>query len=142
MYRQYDELQLQLEVVELEEQLVVRRRLLVVGVTLGLSITSSSARDNDSISVSRSAIPSVYTIIILEALSYRSSSSRPYLRKLPVFKNRTIKKARDFLTALELTFALMPNTYKINASYILYSIIYLGRKPSEQQYLNYSISDL
>lgn len=141
MRRRRDELRMQLEVVELEEQLAARRRLLAAGVTPGPSVASSSAGDDDSISVGRSATPSVRTAFAPEASS-RRSGGRPRLREPPVFKGKTIKEARDFLTALELTFALMPDAYETDASRVLYGVMYLGGEPSEQWHLNHSVGDL
>lgn len=142
MRRRRDELRMQLEVVELEEQLAARRRLLAAGVTPGPSVASSSAGDDDGISVGRSATPSVRVAVVPEALSRRSGGGRPRLREPPVFKGRTIKEARDFLTALELTFALMPDAYETDASRVLYGVMYLGGEPSEQWHLSHRVGDL
>ena len=60
-----------------------------------------------------------------------TGGSGPCLREPPIFIGKTLKEARDFICLLIVNFVLLSQKYLIPASYVLYSVMFLGSELAE-----------
>ena len=94
-----------------------------IGYTPITSANSDIGYENNS------EVRSIVGSIFRNPIVYRRALSRPYLKELDTFKEKTLKEARDFIRSLKLIFTLTPKAYSSERKKILYSIMFLVGEP-------------